>query len=71
MTRRKISMADYAVGQTVRMKKQHPCGSNVWQILRIGMDFRIKCSGCGRSVMVPRAKFEKGVREVLTDNEKS
>ncbi|EEG76939.1 DUF951 domain-containing protein [Dethiobacter alkaliphilus] len=64
-------MADYAVGQTVRMKKQHPCGSNVWQILRIGMDFRIKCSGCGRSVMVPRAKFEKGVREVLTDNEKS
>ena len=61
-------MTDYNVGQKVRMKKQHPCGSDVWHILRIGMDFRIKCAQCGRSVMVPRAKFEKGVRGVIPDN---
>lgn len=61
-------MANYSVGQKVRMKKKHPCGSDVWHILRVGMDFRIKCSQCGRSVMVPRTKFEKGVREILPEN---
>jgi hypothetical protein len=58
-------MADYSVGQKIRMKKAHPCGGNVWEIIRVGMDFRIKCIQCGRSVMIPRSKFEKGVREVL------
>jgi len=58
-------MADFYLGQKVRMKKPHPCGSDVWSIVRVGMDFRIKCAKCGRSVMLPRTKFEKGVREVL------
>jgi hypothetical protein len=58
-------MADFAVGQKVRMKKPHPCGNDIWEIIRVGMDFRIKCTKCGRSVMVPRPQFEKGVREVL------
>ena len=58
-------MADYVVGEKVRMKKPHPCGSDVWTILRIGMDFRIKCVECGRSIMVPRTTFEKSVRERL------
>ncbi|HHX74672.1 MAG TPA: DUF951 domain-containing protein [Firmicutes bacterium] len=56
-------MADYAVGDKVRMKKMHPCGNDVWIIIRVGMDFRIKCITCGRSVLIPRTKFEKGVRE--------
>jgi hypothetical protein len=58
-------MTVFSLGQRVRMKKQHPCGSDVWIIIRVGMDFRIKCDRCGRSVMLPRVKFEKNVREVL------
>ncbi|MBT9167640.1 MAG: hypothetical protein DDT19_00978 [Syntrophomonadaceae bacterium] len=58
-------MSEFAVGQKVRMKKPHPCGSEIWEVVRIGMDFRIKCVECGRSLMLPRAKFEKGVREIV------
>ncbi len=46
------------------MKKPHPCGSREWQVLRIGADFRLRCLGCGREVLGPRAKFEKNVRQV-------
>ncbi|MDW7650896.1 MAG: DUF951 domain-containing protein [Bacillota bacterium] len=61
-------MADYAIGQRVRTKKAHPCGNDIWTIIRVGMDFRIKCTECGRSVMIPRTKFEKSVRAVLAEN---
>jgi len=47
------------------MKKSHPCGSSQWEILRTGIDFRIKCCGCGHMVMLPRVKFEKNVKKVL------
>ena len=46
------------------MKKPHPCGSDRWLVLRTGMDFRLKCLGCGHLVMMPRTKFEKMVRAV-------
>ena len=46
----------YAVGDIVRMKKKHPCGSDAWEITRVGMDFGLKCVGCGRWVMIPRVK---------------
>ncbi|GAQ24884.1 DUF951 domain-containing protein [Tepidanaerobacter sp. EBM-49] len=55
----------YNVGDVVQMKKKHPCGSDTWQIWRVGMDFGIKCTGCGRKVMIPRNKFEKSVRKIL------
>jgi len=58
---------DYKVGELVEMKKPHPCGANRWEILRVGMDFRIRCQGCGRLVLLPRRDFEKGVRKVLKD----
>lgn len=58
-------MHKYMVGDVVKMKKAHPCGSDEWEVMRIGMDFRIKCLGCGRQVMLPRPKFEKGVKKVL------
>lgn len=48
------------------MKKNHPCGCNRFSVLRVGMDFKIKCLGCGREVMVPRAKCEKRIRQVLS-----
>jgi hypothetical protein len=59
----------YQVGDVVRMKKAHPCGSYEWEITRVGMDFGIKCRGCGHFVMLPRAKFEKNVRDVLVHKE--
>ncbi|MDD4495294.1 MAG: DUF951 domain-containing protein [Eubacteriales bacterium] len=57
--------AAYNVGDVVEMKKQHPCGSKQWEILRTGMDFRIKCTGCGHMVLIPRPKFEKSVKKII------
>ncbi len=55
----------YEVGDVVRMKKPHPCGSSEWKITRTGMDFGLKCEGCGHFVMMPRSKFEKTARGIL------
>ena len=52
------------VGDIVKLKKQHPCGSFEWEVLRSGADFRLKGTGCGHQVMVPRTKLEKSVREI-------
>jgi len=57
----------YQVGDRVRMKKQHPCGGDVWEIIRVGMDFKAKCTTCGRIIMLPRRKFEKNIREKIED----
>ena len=46
-------------GDVLEMKKEHPCGSRQWEVLRVGMDFRLRCAGCGREVMLPRRKAEK------------
>ena len=53
---------DFSVGDIVQMKKSHPCGSAQWEILRTGIDFRIKCCGCGHMVMVTRKLVEKNTR---------
>lgn len=50
---------DVKVGDILEMKKPHPCSSKNFIVLRVGMDFKIKCQGCGREVMVPRSKIEK------------
>lgn len=55
---------DIQVGDIVTMKKQHPCGSKQWKILRIGADFRMECCGCGHTVMVPRVKAEKNIKNI-------
>ena len=55
---------DIQVGDILKMKKQHPCGSSEWEVLRIGADFRLKCKGCGHQIMIPRVKAEKNVRGV-------
>lgn len=49
----------------VQMKKPHPCGNNEMEIIRMGMDIRIKCTRCQHSVLIPRAKFEKNMKKVL------
>ena len=55
---------DIQVGDTLRMKKAHPCGSSDWLVLRVGADFRLRCCGCGREIMTPRVKAEKSIRQV-------
>lgn len=55
------------VGNIVKLKKQHPCGSYEWQVLREGADFRLQCVGCGHQVMMPRRSLEKSVKEI-TEN---
>ena len=58
-------MADvYEVGDIVKMKKSHPCGSNEWEILRVGADFRLKCLGCGHQIMIARRLVEKNTKEL-------
>ena len=49
-------------GTIIKLKKAHPCGANAWEILRTGMDFRLKCCGCGRQVMIPRKQIERSFR---------
>lgn len=56
---------DIRVGDTLLMKKQHPCGSKTFKVLRIGMDFKIKCEGCGHEVFIPRKKCEKNIKAVF------
>lgn len=58
-------MVHYEIGDIVKMKKSHPCGSDRWEITRTGIDFGLKCQGCGRYVLVPRPKFEKSVKEIV------
>ena len=52
------------IGDILTMKKLHPCGSKDWEVLRIGADFRLKCVGCGRLVMLPRIKAEKAIKKI-------
>ena len=55
---------DIQVGDILTMKKEHPCGSKQWEVLRTGADFRLRCCGCGHEVMGPRSKVEKNIRQV-------
>lgn len=56
---------EYDIGTIVQMKKQHPCGSYLWEIIRLGADIKIRCKGCERIVMLPRNKFEKDAKKVI------
>ena len=51
----------------VELKKQHPCGSNIWEVLRVGMDVKLRCTGCGHELMLPRRKVEKSIRKIITE----
>lgn len=59
---------EYEVGDIVRLKKPHPCGSSEWVILRVGADFRLKCLGCEHQVMVARKLVEKNTKELKKKN---
>ena len=59
---------EFNLGDIVETRKQHPCGSRQWEIIRVGADIKIKCLGCGRIVMLPRPKFEKSVKKIIKSN---
>ena len=62
---------DIHVGDVLKMKKNHPCGSSEWEVLRVGADFRLKCLGCGHQIMIARRQVEKntrGIRKPGADN---
>ena len=60
---------DVQVGDVLQTKKTHPCGGSEFLVLRVGMDFKIKCRKCGRQVMLPRAKVEKNIKNILREPE--
>ena len=55
---------DIRVGDVLTMKKAHPCGGTRFAVLRVGMDFRLRCTGCGREIMTPRSKAEKSIKRI-------
>ncbi len=58
---------EYKLGSKVIMKKPHPCGINEWEITRVGADIKIKCLGCGRSIMLPRIEFNKKLKKIIEE----
>ena len=58
-------MSKYSVGDVIKTRKVHPCGNDLWEIMRTGVDFRIKCLKCGRVLLLPRPKFEKSVKAIV------
>ena len=57
---------DINLGDRILMKKKHPCGSSTFKVIRIGMDFKIVCEGCGHEIMLPRKTVEKGIKNILS-----
>ena len=60
---------DIHVGDVLELKKEHPCGSRRWLVLRVGMDFKLRCEGCGHELMLSRSKAEKSIKRVLRTEE--
>jgi len=64
-----VKIMDIKLNDILVMKKEHPCGGKDFLVLRVGMDFRVRCVKCNREVMVPRQKIEKNIKKVLRDGE--
>ena len=69
LKRKAVCRMDVQVGDVIQTKKPHPCGANRFDVLRVGMDFKIKCQGCGHEIMLPRAKIERNIKKVLRAGE--
>ncbi len=59
------------LGDVVRLRKKHPCGSDEWEVVRLGADIGIRCRGCRRRVLLPRRTFERRVKAVLPSEKDS
>ena len=62
---------EYEGGDMGKLKKQHPCGSSEWEILRVGADFRLNCNGCGHQIMIARKLVEKNTRNLQKKSEEN
>ena len=60
-------MFSYDLGTKVIMKKPHPCGENLWEIVRLGADIKIKCIKCNRTIMIPRIEFDKKIKKIVKE----
>ena len=58
---------NYKLGSKVMMKKSHPCGSNEWEITRVGADIKIKCLNCKHTVLIPRIEFNKKLKKIISE----
>lgn len=58
---------EYTLGTKVIMKKPHPCGTNKWEITRLGADIKIKCLNCGRVILIPRIEFNKKLKKIIEE----
>lgn len=63
-----INFCEYELNDIVEMKKQHPCGTNRWQITRMGADIKIKCLKCDNNIMMPRREFNKKIKKIVEKN---
>ena len=62
---------DLHLHDTVELKKEHPCGSRQWEVMRVGMDIKLRCLGCGHEVMAPRRKVEKSIKRIISEEEQA
>jgi hypothetical protein len=62
------AIMDVRVGDTLLMKKKHPCGADTFSVLRVGMDFKVRCNGCGHEVMTPRVKIERNIKKIIRND---
>ncbi len=60
-------LMDISIGDKLKMKKKHPCGSEIFIVSRAGMDFKIRCEKCGHEIMLPRIKLEKNIKQVIKE----
>lgn len=58
---------NYGLNSIVQMKKMHPCGCDTFKVIRVGVDIKIECTNCGRTIMLPRVEFNKKIKKVLTE----
>lgn len=61
-----MNIPKFYVGDIVQTRKVHPCGGDQWEVMRVGIDFRMRCLKCGRVLMLPRIKFERAVKKVIS-----
>lgn len=66
-----VEELDIQIGDIVKLKKPHPCGNYEWEVLRVGIDFRLKCLGCGHQVMLPRKQVERNLKQVRGQSDQS
>lgn len=62
---------NYTIGTKVVMKKAHPCGGNEWEVTRLGADIKIRCTNCGRTVLIPRIEFNKKIKKIIVEDDKN